>query len=161
MPFVKWPVVIRHHERPSLPRHSRLHWILINVINRAPHVVGMIKKHFPSASSPRWMFARALSRHAKPQAAYGLEVLDHLFGAVSMLASHEVDVVAHDRTGVACIPAALDDFGKSICNQLERSFAQFEKWILQAPMGLLVERPNIARARLDPFSAKMQFTEIE
>jgi hypothetical protein len=65
-----------------------------------------------------------------------LGVLDHLFGAMTMFANEEMHVVAHDRARIAGVATVLDHFGKAICNDLKRRFAQFEKWILQPFVSL-------------------------
>jgi hypothetical protein len=97
---------------------------------------------------------------AKPQAAEMLEVLDHLFRRILVLADDQVDVVEEDRTRVAGVIAAPDRFTETCADAGDRIAAHVEQRKLQQRLGALIECANLATGGLDSLATVVKVTDF-
>ena len=160
MPGVQGPIVVRFDEVVRLSRQAHLHGIVVDVLDRSPHVVGVVEEDFPSGASPDGVIERTESETAKPQAAGFLEVEDHFLGAVPVLANQKMDVVAHDDARVSRVPTFVNDSAERVSNGRDFGGAEIEQLVFQLVHGVFVEVPDVARRRLDALTTVVEFTKF-
>ena len=109
------PTIVRSHELPALDRETDHYGIVLDIFDRSTDIFRRIEKDFPARAAPYGVVGGAHGGAAKPQAAGFLQICDHLFSKVFVLADQDMNVVRHNRTRVTGIAVVRDAFAKSIC----------------------------------------------
>jgi hypothetical protein len=89
-----------------------------------------------------------------------LERFDHLFRLMPVLAQQDVDMVRHDRAGVASIALDADDFVECLRNLLSRWIIKSEQRMLEESPGTLVELLDHSAGWLHGFAAVVKFAQL-
>ena len=89
-----------------------------------------------------------------------LEFGDHLLCLMAMFADQDVNVVGHDRTGVAGVPIANDDFMEYLANRCGLDGVQFQQRMGQDRSGLAIEFADLRRGGLNLLPPVMQFAQF-
>src|SRR5438034_7451448 len=97
MPRMEGPPVVRSDEPPLLLGQAHFLRAAFDVADRAPDVIRRVEKHLPPSLRPHRMIWRPLTRRAKCRATCVLEVADHFFRGVLVLAIRDVDVVGRSE----------------------------------------------------------------
>ena len=93
-------------------------------------------------------------------AAGGLEVIDHFFGKVAVLAKHEVHVIGHDRASVAGVMVFADCVGECDGDEVDLLWAEPTYGEQQTRSGLRVEVADFFAGGMHLFTAVMEFAEF-
>lgn len=119
MSRMEGPSGVRRHEIPALNGHAIGNWILLDVGDGATDLVGMVEEDLPSAGAPGGVIGGSEAVGAKPRAAVMLQMLDHILGAVAVLADDQVDMVEEDGAGIAGVLSRADRICESVRDALE------------------------------------------
>ena len=84
--------------------------IVLDIADGPTDFIRVAEEHLPSRPAPDGMARGAKRTFAKPRAADGLQIGDHLFCFVFVFANDEVNVVGHDGGGVAGVAVRGDGF---------------------------------------------------
>jgi hypothetical protein len=126
MTRVEGPIVVRFDEWVILLWSSRFYRIVFDVLDGPSNLLGTIQKHLPPVSTPDGMVERATMALAKPQAAFNLEVRDHLLCGVLVLPNESVDVVVHRHPSVAGVLFTFDHIENCLRDDTNVSAIQFD-----------------------------------
>jgi hypothetical protein len=121
---------------------------------------GWSRKTLVPADAPDGVIEREQARRNNLRATRGLEVLDHLFRAVPVLANDEVNMVWHDRTRVARVLARGDRVREACCDEGELLRSELAQRMLQQLARLLVEPANVARRGLNLLATVVKIPEL-
>ncbi len=108
------PAVVFFYKTPLLSRKFPLNRIFFNIAYCPSDCVWIVEENFPARPTPNRMFKRPFARIAKPQAAGVLEILDHIFCLMFVLANQYVYVVGHNNASIASVSVLRNRFGESI-----------------------------------------------
>jgi len=161
VPRMQRPIIVRLHEIPRLLRFACLRRIVFHILDATNHIVGMFKKDIPSVTgNPNGVpFRHELLRAEFPYAPM-FQFVRHLLGRVLVLANDEMDVIPHDRTGIASVFLTFDRLAECGCNRLAMRDCKFDFWMFEERVGFLVEVADHRTARLNIFATVVHFAEV-
>ena len=153
MSRVQRPTVVRSYELPMLFGKPPLHRVLLDVRNRSADIVGVFEEDYPTWTTPYRMIVGPAFSIAKPQAADGLEILNHILRLLPVLANQEVNVIRHNRASIASVDLPANTLGEGTCDNIHvvarnfrignfsTSFARSRKLLIIQPAGCTGLRP--------------------
>src|SRR5581483_479609 len=106
------------------------------------------------------MGGRAKTRSAEPQAAVSLEILDHVLGEMLVLANEDMDVVGHDRAGVARVALICDHFTEGGRDHGAGKVVEGQQRVAKQVTGPLIELAHFTSGGLESLPAEVQLAEI-
>jgi hypothetical protein len=88
------------------------------------------------------------------------EGIDHRLGGVLVLAQKNVDVVGHDRAGVAGVPLRRDHLGEGFADLPALFLAKGQQRMSEQKPRLLIEVPHLCGGRLDFLASVMKLAQL-
>jgi hypothetical protein len=137
-----------------------LYRILLDVSNRSADIVGVFEEDLPTWTTPYRMIVGPSFGIAKPQAADGLEILDHILRLLAVLANQEVNVIRHNRASIASVGLlanTLSERTSDYIHVLARDLQDRELQHLLRSFAKILDHPT---CRLYPFAAIMQLPKF-
>jgi hypothetical protein len=150
-----------------LRRPSILRWIFANVMDSVFNILPGIQEDLPARSGPYWVIHGSATSSNHCVLAILLKVGDHLFGVIAMAANHEVNMIGHNRAGIAGVAVATNGLSEATPNEEDFHIGKKESLVFQEVVSLLIEIPQSMGRWLNLFSPKVnipqrsQFVEPE
>lgn len=160
MPGVQGPAVVCCYELPPLHGQPRFDGVLLDVADRPPKIVRVVLKDDPAGPAPDGVTFGAVSRFQQPLARIPLQRPDHLLREVAVLADQHVDVVGHDRAGVAGVSPPLDGGGERIADDRNLFGREGQQVMLQDRRGAIVELADLPSRGLGALASVVEFSEL-